>query len=144
MAIPTAGAAGGARTWGMAGALPAALFLPALLLLFTLSGISGLIYEVVWLRYLTLVFGVTIYAVSTVLSAFMGGLALGGFLAGRVADRVTRPLLVYGILEIGIGLSALLTPPAFRVLQALYRELYPTLPHDLTSLSLVRFVLACV
>ncbi|HEU5317731.1 MAG TPA: fused MFS/spermidine synthase [Chloroflexota bacterium] len=118
--------------------------LPLLLVLFFGSGISGLIYELVWLRYLTLVFGVTIYAVSTVLSAFMGGLALGGFLAGRIADRVTRPLRLYGLIEVGIGLSALLTPPAFGLLQTVYRGLYPSLPHDLTSLSLVRFVLACL
>ncbi|HEV2123341.1 MAG TPA: hypothetical protein VGW38_11275, partial [Chloroflexota bacterium] len=96
--------------------------LPALLVLFFASGISGLIYELVWLRYLALVFGVTVYAVSTVLSAFMGGLALGGFLAGRVADRVTRPLRVYGILEIGIGVSAMLTPLAFRLLEAIYQS----------------------
>lgn len=118
--------------------------LPALLVLFFASGVSGLIYELVWLRYLALVFGVTVYAVSTVLSAFMGGLALGGFLAGRVADRVTRPLRVYGLLEIGIGVSAMLTPLAFRLLEAIYRSIYPSLPHDLTSLSLVRFLLACV
>ena len=70
---------------------PAGLFLPALLLLFTLSGISGLIYEVVWLRYLTLVFGVTVYAVSTVLTVFMGGLALGGFLAGTLRRPAAAP-----------------------------------------------------
>jgi spermidine synthase len=127
-----------------AGRLRQSLLLPALLALFFGSGISGLIYELVWLRHLTLVFGVTVYAVSTVLSAFMGGLALGGFLASRVADRVERPLRAYGLLEIGIGLSALLTPPAFAVLQQVYRGLYPALPHDLTSLSLVRFLLACV
>jgi len=115
-----------------------------LLILFFGSGISGLIYELVWLRYLTLVFGVTIYAVSTVLSAFMGGLALGGYLAGRIADRVKRPLRLYGVIEVSIGLSAVLTPPAFGVLQSVYRGMYPVLPHDLTTLSLVRFVLACV
>ncbi|CAA9214257.1 MAG: hypothetical protein AVDCRST_MAG77-110 [uncultured Chloroflexi bacterium] len=120
------------------------LLLPVLLALFFGSGVSGLIYELVWLRHLTLVFGVTVYAVSTVLSAFMGGLALGGFLASRVADRIARPLRAYGVLEIGIGLSALLTPPAFGLLQEVYRGLYPALPHDLTSLSLVRFILACV
>jgi spermidine synthase len=122
----------------------AQVLLPALLVLFFASGVSGLIYELVWLRYLSLVFGVTIYAVSTVLSAFMGGLALGGFLAGRFADRVKRPLRIYGLLELGIGLSALLTPPAFRLLNDVYRAVYPALPHDLTSLSLVRFFLACV
>ena len=119
------------------------LTLAGLLILFACSGVSGLVYEVVWLRYLTLVFGVTIYAVSTVLTVFMGGLALGGYLAGRVADRLRRPLLVYGLIEIGIGLSALLTPAAFGLLHAAYKTLYPALPHDLTTLSLVRFALAC-
>ena len=118
--------------------------LAVLLVLFTCSGVSGLIYEVVWLRYLTLVFGVTIYAVSTVLTVFMAGLALGGYLAGRVADRLRRPLRVYGLAEVGIGGLALLTPVGFRALGAVYRGLYPYLPHDLTSLSLARFVLACL
>lgn len=133
------------RSWRPA-ARPRAgnVLLPALLLLFLASGVSGLIYEVVWLRFLTLVFGVTIYAVSTVLTVFMGGLALGGYLAGRIADRLRRPLRVYGLVEVGIGLSALLTPPAFGLLNSVYRALYPALPQDLTSLSLVRFVLACL
>lgn len=133
-----------AGTATLARVAPVPRLLPLLLILFFGSGISGLIYELVWLRYLTLVFGVTIYAVSTVLSAFMGGLALGGYFAGRIADRVERPLRLYGLIEVGIGLTALLTPAAFGVLQIVYRGLYPTLPHDLTTLSLVRFVLACV
>ncbi|HEX2035708.1 MAG TPA: fused MFS/spermidine synthase [Chloroflexota bacterium] len=126
----------GLRRWEAGG-----LFLPALLILFTASGASGLIYEVVWLRFLTLVFGVTIYAVATVLTAFMGGLALGGLLASRLVDRLQRPLRAYGLIELGIALSAVLTPAAFDLLRQLYRAVYPVLPHDLTSLSLIRFVL---
>ena len=143
MATSTAGATGGRAHAGQAPGA-AGLFLPALLLLFTLSGISGLIYEVVWLRLLTLVFGVTVYAVSTVLTVFMGGLALGGFLAGRFADRLQRPLRAYGLIELAIAGSALLTPAAFGVLNAVYRSLYPVLPENLTLVSIVRFVLACV
>ena len=52
-----------------------------LALIFLFSGISGLVYEIVWLRMLIRVFGVTIYAVSTVLVVFMGGLALGSFMS---------------------------------------------------------------
>src|SRR5207244_4576507 len=70
---------------------------------FVLSGATGLIYEVLWVRMLGLVFGATTLAVSTVLAAFMGGLALGSALAGRVGARVERPVRAYGLLEIGIA-----------------------------------------
>src|SRR5690606_30273934 len=69
-------------------------------LLFLLSGVSALVYQVVWVRQLTTVFGATIYAVSTVLTAFMGGLALGSWLVGKRADMMKRPLVAFGVLEI--------------------------------------------
>ena len=53
--------------------------------LFLLSGFSALVYQVLWLRLLSLVFGATVHAASTVLAAFMAGLALGSIAAGRVA-----------------------------------------------------------
>src|SRR6202171_641279 len=58
---------------------------------FILSGATGLIYEVLWARMLGLVFGGTTLAVSTVLAAFMGGLALGSTIAGRTAARLAKP-----------------------------------------------------
>ncbi|HWF87908.1 MAG TPA: hypothetical protein VN659_03710, partial [Pyrinomonadaceae bacterium] len=61
-------------------------------LCFVLSGATGLIYEVLWARMLGLVFGATTLAVSTVLAAFMGGLALGSALAGKLARRIKSPL----------------------------------------------------
>ncbi|HEC03045.1 MAG TPA: hypothetical protein ENI81_05855, partial [Phycisphaerales bacterium] len=67
----------------------------AVLPLFLTSGAAGLIYEVTWTRAFGAVFGNTIFAVSTVLTAFMLGLALGSWLLGRVADRSSRPLLLY-------------------------------------------------
>ena len=63
----------------------------ALALLFFCSGISALIYQVLWLRLLGLIFGATAYAASTVWGSFMAELALGSFGAGRIADRVRRP-----------------------------------------------------
>ncbi|MFT4572316.1 MAG: spermidine synthase [Hyphomicrobiaceae bacterium] len=78
-----------------------------LLLIFFLSGAAGLVYEVLWTRQLVLIFGVTTYAVSAVLATFMGGLALGSYLIGKRADQMTRPLLVYAALELGIGVYAL-------------------------------------
>ena len=84
-----------------------ALLIPVL---FFFSGACGLVYEVAWARMLTVLFGTTLFAVSTVLSAFMAGLALGSFLFGRWLDRLDRPLRVFALLEFGIGLFALLFP----------------------------------
>jgi len=93
------------------------------LALFLFSGFSSLIYQVVWTRLLVLVFGSTTYATSTVLGVFMGGLALGSFIAGRLADRIKKPLLWYGILEGIIGLWALLVPILFQLALNSYRHL---------------------
>ena len=70
---------------------------------FFLSGASGLILEMLWTRLLTLVFGSTTLAVSTVLATFMGGLGLGSYLAGRFADRMKNPVRAYAIAEAAIG-----------------------------------------
>ena len=113
-----------------------------LLLLFFLSGISGLIYQVLWLRLLALVFGVTVYAASAVLASFMAGLALGSFIAGRLVDRARYPLLWYGLVEVLVGLSALATPAALDGIERLYAAFYPALPPALVPLTLVRFLLA--
>ena len=72
-------------------------------LFFFLSGFSGLVYEIIWMRKLTLIFGNTVHAVSTTLAVFMGGLALGSFLFGRAADRSSKPLRMYVLLELGIA-----------------------------------------
>ena len=84
--------------------------LPLLLVLFFGSGVCALIYQVMWLRLLSLVFGVTVYAASTVLAGFMAGLGLGSFLGGRVAARITRPLAAFGIAEALVGITAFATP----------------------------------
>lgn len=85
-----------------------------------ISGAAGLIYQVAWVRLLGLSFGVTIYAISTVLAAFMGGLAIGSVVGGRRADSARRPLALYGLVELGVGATALLTPWAFAQLQDVY------------------------
>ncbi len=77
---------------------------------FFLSGASGLVFEMVWTRGLTLVFGSTTLAISTVLTAFMGGLGLGSALAGRASDRIRDPLRAYALAELGVGLYALALP----------------------------------
>ena len=87
---------------------------------FFLSGLAALLYQTAWLRQFSLVFGTSELAVATVLAAYMGGLALGSAIAGRYAGRITRPVLVYGILEAGIALSALAVPLLLFAARALY------------------------
>ncbi len=116
--------------------------LAIVLLLFFFSGACGLTYQVLWLRLLSLVFGVTVYAASTVLAAFMSGLALGSVLAAPLLRRVRRPLTVFGLAEILIAASALATPLGLRAAEGLYRALYSAAPESLTLLTLARFVCA--
>lgn len=80
------------------------------LALFFCSGATALVYEVVWSKFLSQMFGSTIYAQTAVLASFMGGLALGNKLFGRWADKALRPVRAYGVLEIAIGLYAFLFP----------------------------------
>src|SRR5438270_9830478 len=80
-------------------------------LLFFLSGATGLVYELLWVRLLYQGFGSTIQSVTTVVAAYMGGLGLGAWLLGRRADRHPRPAALYGRLEIAIGLFGLVSPP---------------------------------
>ena len=87
----------------------------ALLVLFFFSGVSSLVYQVVWARMLTVVFGTTLLATSTVLSAFMAGLALGSWVLGRYIDRCKHPLRIFAALEVGIGLFALFFPVLVRI-----------------------------
>jgi spermidine synthase len=77
-----------------------------ILLLFFCSGATALIYEVIWSKYLMLLFGSTIQAQTVVLAVFMGGLAFGNKLFSRFADRAPKPLVIYGGIEIAIGLYA--------------------------------------
>ena len=120
------------RTW----------LLPALLILFFSSGVSALIYQVLWLRLMGLVFGVTVYAASTVWASFMGGLALGSLAAARFGDRVRRPLIWFGVCEILTGVSALATPGVLAWLQREYAQIYPSLPPSIPVLTIVRFAMA--
>jgi len=114
----------------------------AILLLFVASGFSSLIYQVVWTRLLTLVFGCTTYATATSLSVFMGGLALGSYLAGWCELRVRRPLLWYGLLEGIIGLWAFLVPHLFDAAVPLYQELWRHFHLTMLPFSLMRFAMA--
>ena len=81
-----------------------------LIVCFGASGAAALIYQVAWVRLLTLSLGHTVAAASTVLAAFMGGLALGAWAAGRAADKRTTTLAVYAGLELFIAATAIALP----------------------------------
>lgn len=77
---------------------------------FLLSGFAALLYQTAWMRQFSTVFGTSELAVATVLSAYMGGLALGAALAGKFIGRVKRPVFTYGVLEAAVAGSALMVP----------------------------------
>ena len=108
---------------------------------FFLSGATGLVYEVLWIRMLGLVFGHTVFAVTTVLTAFMAGLGLGSWVFGRLADRQSRPLRLYGVLEIGIGLFCLAVPVLLPLVETIYRALARAFGLSFLAFSLAQFVL---
>jgi spermidine synthase len=115
---------------------------PWIYFLFFFSGIASLIYQVVWVRMLTLVFGHTIYSVSIVLSAFMAGLGLGSYLWGKTIDKTGKPLLIYGKIEILIGVSAALLSILLSNFSPIYAWLYQWLPDFFFLAAILKAVLA--
>ena len=113
-----------------------------ILALFLVSGACGLVYEVVWMRMLTLIFGATAFATAAILASFFAGLALGSLAFGRAADRSGRPLALYAALESGIGLFAFLMP----ALLAAVTWTYVAVGHRVTlgfyTVSLLRLALS--
>ena len=89
-------------------------------LLLIVSGTAALIYQVLWIKQLTLIVGVDVYAVTTGVGAFFAGLALGGLLLGRFVDRVQRPLRLYATLEMGVALVGVLVTMALSHTAALF------------------------
>ena len=111
-------------------------------ILFFFSGASSLIFETIFTRLLTYTFGNTAYAVSTVLAAFLGGLALGAYILGQFADRHHPSLWIYATLELLIGVYSLFIPGLFHLLTAIYVAVFQSLQLGPAALSLLRFILA--
>ena len=102
---------------------------PWVLRLFFLSGLSGILFQVLWSRIFTFLLGGTTQSVSAVITAFMLGLGVGSYLFGGLVDgRVRRPLVLYGLLELGVALSGLAAFYAFQHTGALYEALYTRAP----------------
>ncbi len=92
--------------------------------LFFASGISGLMYQIVWLRILSRTTGVSIHATATVVAAFMAGLALGSFILGKFVDKRNDPLRIYALLELCVAATVFLIPYAFEGSVPFYQFLY--------------------
>src|SRR5688572_3530771 len=107
---------------------------------FFASGAAGLLLEVVWSKYLSLLLGNSIHGVATVVAAFLGGLGLGAALGGRWASRVRDPLLAYGLLEGVVAVLGLSSPLAYVAARPVFAELNALLMGQGEAFLLIRFV----
>jgi spermidine synthase len=112
--------------------------------LFFLSGATGLVYELLWIRLLYQAFGSTIQSVTTVVAAYMGGLGLGAWLLGRRGDRHPRPAALYGWLEVAIGVFGLLSPFVLALAHRVYVSVAGTLELGGGVSVALRFTLAAL
>lgn len=119
----------------------------SILACFFLSGVAGLMYEVLWVRMIDKVIGSAPFAVATVLSVFMGGLALGSYGAARHIDRLSSKkalLKLYGGVEIAIGIYALILPQLIEWVKPLYSLAYNALFHYFWPYQVLTFAGCCV
>lgn len=127
------------RAWHMPALLPIELRGHYWLVgIFFFSGFAGLVYEVVYAKALAVTFGGTALAANTVLITYMGGMALGAWLGGKLAERSTRPLWLYAVFEAVIGLYAAVTPFLFTGIQGIYVAVATDSPPDSTWLTALR------
>lgn len=111
-------------------------------LMFFLSGAAALVYEVVWVRSFTLIFGGSHLAVTSVLSTFMAGLAIGGYAIGKYVDRIRKPLRLYGLLEVGIAAFALVFMELMKLYPSIYVALAQGKDDSILYLSVIRILFA--
>ncbi len=117
------------------------------LICFFVSGLTGLIYEVLWTRMIVRIIGAAPFAVSIVLTVFMAGLGLGSLLAGRTIDRIREPMRLvrlYGLLELAVAAYGLVLPVLLLAFEPLYSLLYNRLFEHFVSYSLLTFLGCCL
>jgi len=120
------------------------LLLLLVYIMFFLSGAAALVYQVVWVRSLSLIFGGSHLAITAVLSVFMAGLALGGYGIGKYVERVKKPLLLYALLEFGIALSSILFLFLIKVYPSLYIFLAQGQDHSYLFLTVIRVLFSFI
>lgn len=114
----------------------------AVLLLFFLSGATALIYEVIWSKYLALMFGSTVQAQTVVLAVFMGGLALGNRIFGKRSAMLDQPLAAYGYIELAIGLYAFFFHSLYRLADVVFIRVGSNFAESSVPLLLLKGALA--
>lgn len=114
----------------------------AILVAICFSGIASLIYEVVWTRALSLVMGSTTYALSTILGAFLGGLAFGSWIGGKLSHEVTDARKTFGLVELGIALFGLATFAVIKNLAPFYAWIFYTFSLSFHGFSIVQLIFA--
>lgn len=116
--------------------------IPVILSVFFLSGSAGGIYEVIWTRQLLLVFGASTFAISTVLTSYMAGLAIGSYFIGKYIDKKNvNPIKIFALLEFGIGICGILIVFLIPSVNKIYCSLYSSLLINFYLKNIVRFVL---
>lgn len=113
-----------------------------LILAFFFSGASALIYQVLWVKQLTLIFGSQTLAISTILASFMGGLSLGSYLLAKNSVKIKNVLTSYALIELFIALYALFLPIFFNFADDLYRLLWPLTGGSYIIIALLRLILS--
>ena len=117
---------------------------PALYTAFVVSGVAGLVYEVLWSRYLALFVGHGAFAQVLVLAVYLGGMAVGALAVSDLSRRLTRPLLGYAVLEAALGAFGLVFHPLYRGVTELgYDVIFPAVG-DPNLVGAVRWGLAGV
>jgi predicted membrane-bound spermidine synthase len=107
--------------------------------IFVLSGFSALLYQVVWQRSLFAIYGINVESVTVIVTAFMLGLGVGSLVGGEVSKVPSRPaLLLFSMVELGIGVFGFLSLPLFRAVGSMTLGLSP-LPTFLITFLLVLF-----
>ncbi len=113
-----------------------------ILLVVFASGFSALVYQIIWLRSLNLVFGIHVFSTSTVLAAFMAGLALGSLVFGSIADRTPRLLQLLMLIELGIAVFAMLFPSLSAIVTDIFLKTDHPYLQTPTGTPFIKFMLA--
>lgn len=119
-------------------------FKRTILIAFCFSNASALMYQIVWGRELGYIFGTSMYAVSTVLTSFMAGLALGSYFFGRIIDGYKDKVKFFSYLEIAIGAYGIAMIAIFKIIPYFYLFLYDLFSWNQQIFVISQFVLAFI